>query len=366
MDHMSKKFVIGCGGTGGHIVPALALAAELRRLGHETLFIGNADGMESRLVAAEGFPFQGIHVQKLYRQLSLSNLLFPLRLISSTIKSVSVIGKYRPDGVICTGGFVSGPVALGAVLRRIPLYFHESNSYPGLTTRYLARRTRITFISFAGAANYLKGANLLKLGVPLPAKPEREMSCDLAELGLDPAKPAILITGGSQGSQAINAAVDGALTTLLGKGFQLIWQTGKSGFATYSARHKDRGGIYLFDFSPKLPAYYGCAVLAVTRAGAMTLAELEQNALPAILVPLPTAAENHQHHNALEQRQRGLAELLPQADLSPQNLINTIETVYANLDKYRSRLRELPPNTATGDITQAILANLKQEKINAG
>ncbi|MGC9362397.1 MAG: UDP-N-acetylglucosamine--N-acetylmuramyl-(pentapeptide) pyrophosphoryl-undecaprenol N-acetylglucosamine transferase, partial [Candidatus Syntrophosphaera sp.] len=163
---LKRRILIGCGGTGGHIYPGIALGQELRKLGCEVLFVGNRDGMEAKLIPAEDFPFRGIKVQKLYRKLSLSNLLFPFLLGSATLCSRRIIRDFKPDGVICTGGFVSGPVSLSAITLKKPLFFHESNSYPGMTTRHLARYTRTTFTSFSGARKHLPKARVRELGIP--------------------------------------------------------------------------------------------------------------------------------------------------------------------------------------------------------
>lgn len=363
---MQLRFVVGCGGTGGHIIPGIALAQELSRLGHAVLFIGNHKGLEETIVKAAGFDFQGINVQKLYRKISLSNLLFPFKLISSTLKARNILRGYKPNGVICTGGFVSGPVALAALMNKVPLYFHESNSFPGLTTRYLARYTRLTFVSFVGAAKRLKKVRTLQLGIPIPARIDGASEFQLADIGLDPGKPVILVTGGSQGSVAINNAVDASLQAILDKGFQLIWQTGRKSFAQYSARHANKKGLYIFDFSSQLTSFYRVAQLAITRAGAMTVAELEENRLPALMIPLPTAADNHQYYNALEQQKRGLALILQQKELNSARLLAAIQNMLQNLASYQAKLRELPPNTASHDIIQALLANLKQEYPHAG
>ncbi|MBW6513897.1 MAG: undecaprenyldiphospho-muramoylpentapeptide beta-N-acetylglucosaminyltransferase [Candidatus Syntrophosphaera sp.] len=361
----ARRFVIGCGGTGGHIYPGIALARELSLKGAEILFIGNRKGMEDSLVRNEGFDFSGIRVQKLYRSLSLSNLLFPFLLLSSTLSSLRIMRQFRPDGVICTGGFVSGPVALAAIILRLPLYFHESNSFPGLTTRWLAKYTRITFISFAKTAQRLRKTKTLNLGIPLAERKTAEEVTDPSKLGLDPAKPILLVTGGSQGSQAINAAVAGALPQILANGLQLIWQTGKSCYKEYSGKFSNQPGVFLFDFSPLLASYYKLAKLALTRAGAMTLSELETNRLPAILVPLPSAAENHQYYNALVQQERGLAILLKQSDLTPQNLLDAIHGILEKHAGYIFRLGQLAPNTASSDITRAILNDLDKENNHA-
>lgn len=174
-------FVLGCGGTGGHIYPAIAIAQQLQKLGHKAVFIGNCGGMEETVIAGEGYSFYGIHVQKLYRKFSLANLRFPFLLVSSTFSCLRLLRKIRPEAVISTGGFVSGPVGIAAVLLRIPLYFNECNSYPGITTKHLARYTRIIFTGFDNTAKYLPKAKVRKIGIPLPQRDEQPSVTSLAE-----------------------------------------------------------------------------------------------------------------------------------------------------------------------------------------
>ena len=353
------KFIFGCGGTGGHIYPALALAHEFALKGHESVFIGNYDSMEERLVKREGYPFLPIQVMKLSRKLHLSLLAFPFYLGGSIVKCVSYLKAHRPDGVICTGGYVSGPIAIAAVLLKIPLYFHESNSFPGITTRYLAKRTTITFVCWDFAFKYLKGAPVKMSQIPLMPRKEAQMEPEEKLEHFDRSEPIILITGGSQGSLKINEAIDKALDGMLAKGWQLIWQTGKTGYQTYSSKHQDKAGVHIFAFSPSLPLFYNMADLAISRSGAMTLAEQMDNHIPAILIPLPSSAENHQFYNAKEQEDKGIAICLEQKDLNPHVLISAVEKILLNKDQYRQNLIALPANTARKDICQEILDSLE-------
>ena len=355
------RVLFGCGGTGGHIFPAIALAQEFKKLGNEIMFIGNKGGMEEHIIQEEGFPFRAIRVQKLYRKFNPANILFPFRLASSLLESKKIIKNFKPDAIICTGGFVSGPVGLASIMMKLPLYLHESNSYPGLTTKFLAPHSRITFTVYDKTANYLKKTRIKKVGVPLAEKKEKATLSSLTEIGLNPEKKVILVTGGSQGSQAINSAVAEALPKILERDWQLIWQTGKRDYEEYVKKFSPLTGVYLFDFSPLLSSFYHFATLAITRAGAITLAELEENAVPAILIPLPTAAENHQFYNAQEQEKKGVAILLPQTELNSQNLLKAMDKILNNYDFYKNNLESLPPNTAKQDIIQAILKDLGKE-----
>lgn len=353
------KFVFGAGGTGGHVMPALALADVLRQQGHECLFVGNKNSIEEQLCRENSYRFESIKVQKLYRSIKPANLLFPYYLGHSIWNASKLVQRENPDAVICTGGFVSGPVALAARWQRIPLFFHESNSYPGLVTRVLQRSIMRIYISFDSSREYLAKAELKKLGIPLKKRQLQELN--LEKLNLLNDKFTILVSGGSQGSLAINRAVEKILPYLAEKNWQLLWQTGRSTFAQF-AEHQNKPGIHLFAFSPELPAMLGKADLAITRAGAMTIAELEETGTPAILIPLPTAAENHQYHNALEQHRKGYALLLQQSELSPGSLQKAIETIVSSLGDFQSRLRNIPKNNASEAIVNDLLDCLKLGK----
>jgi len=349
------KFVFGAGGTGGHIIPAISLADELKHRGHECYFVGNANSMEESLCTSSEYKFYPMKVQKLYRNLKPENLLFPYYLITSIYKALKVVRTVSPDAVICTGGFVSGPVAIAAVLSKTPLFFHESNSFPGLVTRFMTKYINTIYISFESTRKYLPMAKLINLGIPLKQKPVDNFK--LEELGLTESKPTILVSGGSQGSLAINKVVEQALPAILEKGYQLIWQTGK---ATYSkfAQNQNQAGVYLFDFSSRLPSMLAEADIAITRAGAMSIAEQKETRTPAILIPLPTAAENHQYYNALEQDNLGLAKMLEQNKLTQQSLLQAIDAIATHLSEYKQRLNMLPVNNASASIVDDILFRL--------
>jgi len=346
------KFIFGAGGTGGHVLPALALADELQARGHSALFIGNQGGIEEQLCKTEAYPFVPIRVQKLYRSLKPENLLFPYYLSSSVFKALGVIRCEQPSAVICTGGFVSGPVALAARILKVPLFFHESNSYPGLVTRFLKRSLSRIYISFEGSRRFLGTDNLKNYGIPLKKRQTTEF--DLAKVGLQNGVFTVLISGGSQGSLAINQAVAKVLPRLQEKGWQLLWQTGSRTYQQF-AHFRETAGVHLFTFSPELPAMMAKADLAVTRAGAMTIAELEETRTPAVLIPLPTAAENHQYYNALEQQKKGVALLLPQAELSSDSLMKAIETIKQRHEEYKDKLLSCPPNQAAQEIISDLL-----------
>lgn len=347
------NIIFGAGGTGGHIVPALALADHLRSAGHVCRFIGNVGSMEERLSGSDNYPFHPIKVQKLYRKITLSNVLFPFYLYSSIQTCRKILQEQQIHCVIATGGFVAGPVALAAIKEKIPCFLHESNSYPGLTTRYLAKRMKRVYISFEDTRKYLPKSDLKNLGIPIQPKVE-DPSFSLKKIGLDVDKKTILISGGSQGSLAINNVVAECVDSLLAEDWQLIWQTGSATYERFASRYVNRKGLYLFDFSPHITQMMRLSQLAITRAGAMTLAELCSNALPAILIPLPTAAENHQYFNAVAQEKLGFAKVVEQLRLNAPNLLNAIRDI--DIPGIHKTMAALPQNKAAENITNDILS----------
>lgn len=357
------RFIIGGGGTGGHIFPALAIAGELQKLGHQVSYIGNRDSLEENLVSGKGIPFHPIKVQKLYRKLTLKHFRFPYLLCKSVHDCIRIIRTTDVSAVICTGGYISGPIAIAALLLKRPLFFWDGNSFPGLTTRLLARRMKAIFVAYESTKTRLKGANAINTWIPVRDEFAKRQAWDPAKYGLTGARPIILLTGGSQGSMALNQAFDQAVPTLLKDGFEILWQTGKSQIKLYQKKYSNTPGIYCFDFSNEMPALFQNADLAITRAGAMTIAELQAARLPAILIPLPTAAENHQYYNALEQDRKGVAKLLQQKDLSPEALLDLIKIMHQHRDEYLSIFDAISVNHAANEIANLILGQVDPKEL---
>lgn len=352
------RFILGGGGTGGHIYPAIAIAEELKRRGHDVMFIGNRDSMESRLVPASGFVFKAINVQKLYRKVTWLHVKFPFLFLGSLLKSLSIMRAFRADAVICTGGFVSGPIALAAAMKSRPLYFWDGNSYPGLTTRLFSRYIKAVFVAFDSTAKYLRHTDAVNYWIPVRDEFLTPHPRDHQAMGLSPDKPIIFVTGGSQGSKAINEAVAGSVSGILGSGYQLIWQTGKAQAEHYQKQFSGMQGIYIFGFDPDIPGIMQISRMAITRSGAMTLAELQAAKLPAILIPLPTAAENHQYYNALDQEKKGVAHLLEQSSLSPVKLMESIRKVEKEYLNYKKALEAIPLVNVAGAITDYVMKDI--------
>jgi UDP-N-acetylglucosamine--N-acetylmuramyl-(pentapeptide) pyrophosphoryl-undecaprenol N-acetylglucosamine transferase len=356
------RFVIGCGGTGGHIVPGVAIAHELIERGFQVLFIGNKNGMEAKMIKEYGFEFHGIYTRQLYRRFSMKNLTLPMVLCKAVMDARKIIRAYKPDAIFCTGGYVSGSVALAALVNQNPLYFLEPNSLPGLTTRVLSRYTRMTFTAFSATEDRLTKTKIMQSGIPMLNTLKNNQVIKPGDVGLENGKPIILITGGSQGSRAINKTVAKTIPAILDSGYQVIWQTGRTGFTELLDEFKVTKGLYMFDFSLAMPGYYQLASIAISRAGVVTLAELETNHLPAILIPLPTAAENHQYFNAMEQKKKGMALIINQKDLSKATLFDSIQLMLNNLNQYSESFSRVPQHNASKEIVSAIVDDITELK----
>lgn len=316
------RFVVAGGGTGGHIYPALAIARGLKERypGSEILYMGTEKGMESDIVPREGLPFKGLAAAGLARKLSPSNLKALWQAGSGLFKAGRIIGSYRPAAVIGTGGYVCGPVVLAAALRGIPTLIHEQNALPGLTNRVLARFAGRVAITFADSAKYFPKKEKVRL-TGLPVRPEilqADRKTGLAGLGLPEGRFLLLSFGGSRGARTINEAMLEVIRNFTAdRRLHILHVTGREGHAEFLQRcaasgiDLDKHGNvtikpYLYNMQDALAA----ADLVVSRAGAATLAELTVLGIPAILIPYPFAAENHQEYNARALEKAGAAQVI--------------------------------------------------------
>lgn len=302
------------GGTGGHLFPALAIAEEVQKLepATEFLFVGTRGKIEARLVPQRGYPFRSIWISGLHRRLTIENLLFPVKVIVSLIQSLMILRKFKPDVVIGTGGYVCGPVLFVATWLRIPTVVHESNSYPGITTRLLASRVQKVYIAFESTKQWLRTIG----NVELVGTPTRDSLGSVSKqegrsfFGLDEHRPTLLIVGGSLGAASINSAVLSSLDVLIRSGVQLIWQTGQFDHERVQQALGSRKVGWLGAFIDRMEFAFGAADAVACRAGATTLAELTRIGKPAILIPYPHAAADHQRHNAQALADAGAAVMI--------------------------------------------------------
>ena len=334
---MTTVFFAG-GGTGGHLMPALAIADAMVRLDGAVrpFFLGSLRGIEADVLPQRPWPFELLPLEPLRRRQWWKNGSLPRSFIRSVHRVGRLCDEHRPALVLGTGGYAAGPVVWAAVRRGVPAVLQEQNAYPGLATRWLAGRAAQIHLGFPEARRHLEpgpATTVIDSGnpilpPPIPKPDRREAQADRWLLA--PGGPVVLVLGGSQGSLAVNLAVEAMLLGgLWPKPYRLIWQTGAGTFDRF-AKCDDRTSVLVRPFIDPIADAYAAADCVVSRSGAMTLAEICAWSLPSVLVPLPTAAAGHQAFNARALADAGAAVYLDQADLTGQRLAGELEGLLSN------------------------------------
>ncbi len=322
------------GGTAGHINPALAIA-DMIKAKHpdaEILFVGAKGRMETRLVPAAGYSLKTVTVRGFQRRLSVKNIgrniLAAMNIVTSSVAASKLVRDFQPDIAIGTGGYVCGPVLREAIRHGVPTVVHESNAFPGVTVKMLAREGATVLLSADAARQYLPdGCDVVVTGNPLrPDFQALDRATARAELGLDE-RPFVLSFGGSLGARRINEAMTTVLTNSHREGKLQHWHgTGKTGFDTMAAALDKAGvpleadGITVREYIHNMPTCMAAADVVICRCGAMTLSELPAAGVPSILIPSPYVAENHQYHNAMTLVNAGAAVCIEEKDLTGERL----------------------------------------------
>ncbi|MGA3317250.1 MAG: undecaprenyldiphospho-muramoylpentapeptide beta-N-acetylglucosaminyltransferase [Candidatus Korobacteraceae bacterium] len=328
------RVIVAGGGTGGHVIPALAIAQELRSRYHaQVLFVGTQRGIETRLVPAAGFELHLIQVGALNRVDLATRLKTLLDLPRAFMESAKLIREFRPDVMIGVGGYASGPAMLTAAMMSVPTIAFEPNVIPGFANRMIAPMVSAAAVHFEATCHYFRNCHVT--GVPVRQEffhvPAR------ATVRSKDARPTLLMFGGSQGAHAINQAVLDALPKLMEAvpGIHVIHQTGETDYVPAQAVYlRTMISAEVSPFIDDMPGAFARADLLVCRSGASTVAEITAAGKPAIFVPLPTAADDHQTQNAATLADGGAARLLPQSELSSDRLVSEI----AELLRDRPRL----------------------------
>jgi UDP-N-acetylglucosamine--N-acetylmuramyl-(pentapeptide) pyrophosphoryl-undecaprenol N-acetylglucosamine transferase len=323
--HDQRTVLFAGGGTGGHLYPGLAIARTLVRLDSRVrpFFIGAERGIEKQVLPGTEFPHLLLNLHPLYRARPWENW----RTLVGAASAWRAVGKLarreQPRLVVGTGGYAAGVALAYAVVHRIPIVQQAGDSYPGLTARTFRRWTRETYLAFPEAARVLGGnpEELIDTGAPSepPPNPRPDRAAARAKWGFPPSGGRVLLMyGGSQGSRAMNLVAADWVRRGIPDDLYLIWMTGKASFADFASL--DGGRVRVREYLSPIADAYAAADFALTRAGAMTTAELFAWGLPTILVPLPTAAADHQTHNACALANAGAAIHLPQSELTVDRL----------------------------------------------
>ena len=296
------KFILSGGGTGGHIYPAIAIANELKSRfpDAEFLFVGAQDKMEMQKVPQAGYAIKGLWIAGLQRRLTFDNALFPIKLVSSLLKSRAIIRKFKPDVVIGTGGFASGPLLQAAAMAGIPTVIQEQNSYPGITNKLLAKKARKICVAYDNLESFFPKEKMILTGNPIrqdliAIDSKREEA--IRYFNLDANKKTLLVLGGSLGARRINQLIANEIAAFSDQNIQVIWQCGKLYFEDYK-HFSENKNIQVLSFIDRMDLVYAAADVVISRAGASSVSELCVVGKPVIFIPSPNVSEDHQTKNA--------------------------------------------------------------------
>jgi UDP-N-acetylglucosamine--N-acetylmuramyl-(pentapeptide) pyrophosphoryl-undecaprenol N-acetylglucosamine transferase len=361
-----RTFIMAGGGTGGHVIPAIAVARELARRGHQPVFVGTAGGFEASLVPSAGFPLEVIEIGGLKRVGPAQRLRTLGQLPVSTRRVLALLDRHRPAAVFSMGGYVAGPVMLAAWWRRLPIAVMEPNAIPGFTNRSVARFVSRALLSFPEAARYFPKHRTEVTGLPVRREffeiPPRSLG--------DPMT--VLITGGSRGSRTLNEAARDGWSYFRHAPFpiRVLHQTGSEAYAAISREFAEaRVDGRVTPFIDDMPAAFAAADLVVCRSGAGAVAELAAAGKPSLLVPFPFAADNHQLRNAEAFARAGAAKLILDREMNGRRLFEEIAALGSDssmLEAMGSRARAFAhPHAAerAADILEMIA---EERPIHAG
>lgn len=313
------KIILSGGGTGGHIYPAIAIANELKRRfpDAEFLFVGAKDRMEMEKVPQAGFEIKGLWISGIQRKLTLKNMLFPIKLMSSLWNSRKIIKSFKPNVAIGTGGFASGPLLQVASSNNIPSLIQEQNSYPGITNKLLSKKVQKICVAYDGLERFFPKEKLIKTGNPirqslLDGSGKTSEGKDF--FNLKHGKYTLLVIGGSLGAKRINELIESKLDFFNTHSIQIIWQCGKLYYQQYKI-YNNTANVQVHEFLNNMDYAYGAADIIISRAGAISVSELCIVGKPVIFIPSPNVAEDHQTKNALTIVNHNAAEMIKEEDL---------------------------------------------------
>ena len=301
---MSKKIIIAGGGTGGHIFPAIAIANALvaQDASIEILFVGARGKMEMEKVPQAGYAIEGITIAGFNRGSLWKNISLPFKLLRSYFQVRKIFKDFQPDAVVGVGGYSSLPVLRIAQAQGIPTLIHESNSFAGKTNIYLSKKAKLVFVATDGMQKFFPENKILITGNPVRkqiAYSTITKSQGIQYFGLSETLTTILVVGGSLGAKSINEAILEHLDQFERRHLQLIWQTGTNNSAKYKNAVEGKKNVWIGEFINEMEMAYAAADVVVSRAGAMAVTEIGLQAKPAVFVPFPLAAEDHQTYNAM-------------------------------------------------------------------
>jgi len=354
-----NKFLLSGGGTGGHIFPAISIADELCKKfpSSEILFVGSSQRMEMQKIPESGYRIKGIWISGIKRKLHFSNLLIPLKIISSLIKSFLIINKFKPDFVIGTGGFASGPLVFVASKLKIPTLIQEQNSYPGLTNKILSKTVDLICVAYLNMDKYFPKSKIVFTGNPIRKEirnPFKSKNESLEQFKMGKSKKTLLVLGGSLGAQKINNFISNNIDLFKSMQIQIIWQCGKIYYNQYKKHNSNEVNVQ--PFIKDMNSVYSAADIIVSRSGASVISELCIVGKPVIFIPSPNLAEDHQTKNALFIKQNNAAEMVEEKHLE-KDFFDVLKKLVSNNEyalKLSKKIKVLEKPNATNEIVELI------------
>ncbi|WP_099203316.1 undecaprenyldiphospho-muramoylpentapeptide beta-N-acetylglucosaminyltransferase [Miniphocaeibacter massiliensis] len=363
------KVIITGGGTGGHIYPAVSLIEELKKRYEniEIKYIGSVGSLESKIIPKMGIDFEEIRVKGLPRKINKKSFIALKELIYGLKESKKIIKNFNPDFVLGTGGFVTGPVLYNASRMKYKTYFHEQNSYPGLTNRILSRFAKKYFITFEESLKYFKNTErAIKTGNPIRNRFKNLSSIresSIEEYGLKKNIKTVFSFGGSNGSYILNKTINDLIKNKELKGkFQIVHVTGDRYYKDFLSKidNSIEQNIKVFAYLDDIQKAYSVADLVITSSGAITLAELAYVGIPSILIPKAYTTENHQVHNALEYEKIGASKMILEKNLNYSVLYNNIMAILQD-DRSLEKMRKVVKSLATPNSAKEIIDNIIED-----
>ncbi|ERP31197.1 UDP-N-acetylglucosamine--N-acetylmuramyl-(pentapeptide) pyrophosphoryl-undecaprenol N-acetylglucosamine transferase [Chitinivibrio alkaliphilus] len=351
------NILIAAGGTGGHIFPALSVAAALQDQGHTVEWATTDRGWTASLAEKYGIPRQVLSVEG-FQSTSILDRIGPIwKMVRATARLFPRITSYNV--VIAFGGYVCGPVLQACRMRGVPYFLHEQNSVLGFVNRSFVKKAEAIFLGMPLIPSMLPALLEKDIICGTPVRPrKREYAQDLYPEGFVCGKRTILITGGSQGAQSMNEALYEAIDYISGFGVQVLWQTGTVSYKKIAQRYAYNKVVFPFAHTEDMYPYYAVASLVIGRAGAATISESAFFGLPALFIPLPWAADNHQYHNAMNAQSEGWATCLPQADGLGRKVIDMYKYLFKeDPEEYalrQKKARMAAPYQATETIIKTV------------
>lgn len=370
------RIIVSGGGTGGHIYPAVTIIRSLQQRikDVEILYVGTKAGLEADIIPKEGIPFETVDIQGFERRITPVNFLRAGKAFCGVVAAGMIVKRFKPDIVIGTGGYVCGPILLAASLMNIPTLIQEQNVIPGVTNKILSKFVTKIAAGTADSVQYFPADKVVFTGNPIRKEViKADRVSGYKTFGLDPYKKTVLISGGSRGARSINSAMIGVLQHYAGQpGVQFLHVTGKNDYESVMQKIREAGidlkqaaNLHVEPYLYNMPQAMAVADLVVFRAGATGIAELTARGIPAILIPYPYAAANHQEYNARVLVDAGAARMILNKDLTSEKLLSVMAELLSEEEKlaYMAQAsRQLGRPKAADDIAEIIMKLAKKAK----